>query len=319
LLRAAGVTPRALAFERAERDKLVGADFDQYRTVDGYEGLDVNAHDVPFARLAQAGISALSDSSFQASKRLLWLHAPEPGIPPEGFANLYFEDFEERGLSLVDVPREEWPRLPAVAAGSVSLVDHWMGVLLQEIDAKSDNRPTLIVISAASGRAWMDDYLEESRATGRDKPSETLRDQQVRSPLIIATRHEPRFAGLSSIRSSQFVQPADLLPTLLDWFGGPSTDSGSGRSLFQIPLSDAAPRDAVIFGDEDKSFGIRTKDWTYLTRMSDQNDADDSSCRQLFLKPEDTWDVTDVSTQYPEVCDELQAKLEMIRKGSVAN
>jgi arylsulfatase A-like enzyme len=325
-VRASGVQTRMIVADPDIADQWRDAGIDRVDVVRGHSGLDVLPNDVPFARVVQSACKALREPGFSASNRLLWLHVPEPGLPPEGFADLYFEDFEERGIKLSDVPREDWSRHLAVAAGSASLVDHWLGELLSEVDAVSRQRPTLVMIGAARGRSWMNDFRDASPSIKSDSPADWLRDQETKSPLILSIRNDERAADLSSLRCGRLVQPTDLLPTLHDWFGmEPAARGVDGRSLLREPLTGEPAREFVAFGDEGTRFGIRTGDWGCLMQLgqSDQairpaiqyGDEDWPRPVQLFVKPDDLWDVTDVSTQQPEVCERLVRTLGDFRRG----
>ncbi len=326
LLRGAGVVSHLFAADQATSIPWDVACLDRIVRVAGVDGLDATPGDVPFAKLVQAGGAMLRDPAFAADKRLIWLHAPEPGLPPEGFATLYFEDFEERGLPLTDIPRDEWSRQIAVAAGSMSLVDHWLGELLSQIHSCCPNEPTLVLIGAARGRSWTEDFFAAAPSARADSPADRLRDPETKSPLMLSITGDDRFTELSGLRCPRFVQSTDLLPTLLDWFGASiGAEECEGRSLLADAISDEPARTTLCFSDDDRNFGIRTADWNCLIRLAaaDQvvpvdvcfGDSKWPEQVQLFSKPEDIWDVTDLATQQPEVCEELVRRLSAHRQG----
>lgn len=325
LLSAAGVATHVFVEESSRSIPLHGSGFNQVVRVAGRDGLDAAPADVPFARLVQASSAKVRETSLQSDKRLIWLHAPEPGLPPEGFAALYFEDFEERGMSLADMPRELWSQQLAVAAGSMSLVDHWLGELISRVRAMGQGAPTLLVIAAARGRSWMDDFLSASVVRAHS-PADLLRDQEARTPLLVSVIGDDRFVDLSGIRCGRFVQPMDLYATLLNWFGVEFENLQlEGRSLVREPVSDLADRNAVFFGDDDRSLGVRTASWGCLMRLAEAGlptrdriqfgDKGWPEVIQLFSKPEDVWDVTDVATQWPTVCEQLLEWANQYRTG----
>lgn len=315
LLRQAGVSTE---LRRASSSRLSGWDnlnFDRVVQTAGDDGLDVDPNAVPIARLVQSGVSLLREPT-PATNRLVWLHAPEPGLPPEGFATLYFEDFEERGLPMADVPREDWLKEIAVAAGSVSLVDHWIGELLGQINILSQEQPTLLIITAARGRSCLEGFLAEVPSVRGPAPSDLLRDQEIKSPLFLSIQGGgERFADFNAIRCPHFVQTTDLVPTLLDWFGLPISSGCEGTSLLKEALTVQSTRKQVRFSDDNRNLGIRTNTWNCLVRLAEENrsiaadvcfgDAAWPEVVQLFSKPDDIWDVTDQSTQQPEVCETL--------------
>ena len=118
--------------------------------------LDPKPDEIPFARLVRAAIGTLATTRGTPS-RIVWLHSagvPEPWLPPEGFATLYFEDYEERGCDMTAITRDNWGTHPAVYAGYVSLIDHWLGELLTAVKQSAANEPTLFVFVAARGCDW---------------------------------------------------------------------------------------------------------------------------------------------------------------------
>ena len=306
----------------ASRSQLCGSEslnFDRVVQTVGDDGLDVDPNAVPIARLVQSAVSLLNEPT-PATNRLVWLHAPEPGLPPEGFATLYFEDFEERGMPMTEVPRESWSHEIAVAAGSVSLVDHWIGELLSQINVLSQQQPTLLIITAARGRSYLEGFLAESPAARGATPADLLREQEVKSPLLLSIQGGgERFADFNSIRCPHFVQATDLAPTLLDWFGLTKPSGFEGTSLLKEALSVQSTRKQVRFRDNCRNLGLRTTEWNCLVRLAEENgsitkdvcfgDATWPERVQLFSKPDDIWDVTDLATQQPEVCESLVREL----------
>lgn len=312
-LRQWGVTTELVIAASSRLTSRESAGFDRVAETPGEDGLEVDPKEVPIARLIQAGISLLREPAADGN-RLVWLHAPEPGLPPEGFATLYFEDFEERELPMTDVPREAWPQELAVAAGSLSLVDHWIGELISQI--RLLDQPTLLVITAARGQSWMNGYFAAEPSVRTSSPADLLRDQEVKTPLILSVHGAgEQFADFSGLRCPHFVQTTDLIPTLFDWFGVTRPSELAGVSLLKEAVSVQSTRREIQVSDDDRNLGIRTPEWHCLVRLADANgeipenvcfgDAAWPEQVQLFSKPEDIWDVTDVSTQQPEVCESL--------------
>jgi len=103
-----------------------------------------------------------------------------------------------------------------------------------------------------------------------------------------------------SIRSQALVEPADLWATLLDWWrvdGVPAAPTA--RSVMPIVRQECdALRDrlCVVAGAER---AIRTPAW-YL-RSGDEP--------ELFAKPDDRWEVNDVTSRCQEVVEGLQEAL----------
>jgi len=319
-LHRAGVATYGVAAESARAGEIVSA-CSQVQRTGGRSGLDATPDSVPIARLIQAGKQVLHQTA--GSRRLVWLHAPEPELPPEGFATLYFEDFAERGLPLDELPRADWSGQLAVLAGSVSLVDHWIGELFTALETQTE--PTLLIVTAAAGQPTLMDYRRAAQIRP-GAPTETLAEDSVKCPLILAHFGDGGTEELQGIRCSHLVQSMDVLSTLLDWFEVPEPDSSperTGRSLLRECVASQPSRERVFYRDGDHRAGIQTADWKCLVeqpaaevpeRDVQVGDLDWPAQVQLFSKPEDTWDVTDLASQQPEVCQDLVRELNRFRR-----
>ncbi len=287
------------------------AGIESYLSVEGREGLDAQPDEVPFAQLVKAGLTAWNDRSFAEAHRLLWLHSPGPGIPPMGFDDLYFEDFEERGQSIADLTEQERAGHPAVYAGAVSLIDHWLGELLAGIFEQTPADPLLVIVMAARGHLWH--RIKASRLDSLQIPRPPLCDQLIRTPLILKMLGDDRFNGFESLRSDRLVQTCDLAPTLLEWFGHPQSrtaDSLEPQSWLQELTETVPGRSSVWIGNESGSDAVRTAEWLCVrdrteSRLTNPQVSDQPARVALFEKPEDIWDVSDVASQQPEIVAEL--------------
>ncbi len=327
--------------------------------------LDPKPDEIPFARLVRAAIETLTTTRGTAS-RIVWLHSagvPEPWLPPEGFATLYFEDYEERGCDMTAVTRDNWGTHPAVYAGYVSLIDHWLGELLTAVKQSAANEPTLFVFVAARGCDWtkepgprrefldLDDdespevvgLLTTDLATDDaasaettsipaaftpeaapvrvpqpavPRPTHSLTEAITRTPLFVrlfdGESFDSEFAGT---RSNRLVQTADLTATLLHFFQLPSAPAVTdGRSLLNELNETEPPRDNVCFTDGVGSRGIRTAEWSCL--IQDESLQQEATV-QLFAKPEDYWEVNDLSGQQRDVTATLIERLNAMLPTSI--
>ena len=253
---------------------------------------------------------------------MLWIHAPGPGIPPEGFNELYFEDFEERGQDLSELSNADRSQHPAVYAGSVSLLDHWLGELLAQFSSEVVDEPMLVIVMAATGYAWQ--QIKQSKLTSSSSKAQTLCDQLTQIPLVINISNDKRFLNLKSLRSARLAQTFDLAPTLIEWFNlAPlAVDlSFAGRSWLRELTEDAPSRSMVWYGDGARTKAIRTNEWLCIHDNSielqiDLSQPSPKNQTALFFKPEDIWDVNDVAAQQPEVVAEL---LSQISENSISN
>ena len=299
---------------------------------------DPKPDEIPFACLVKAACNLLATPHEEAS-RIVWLHSagvPEPWLPPEGFATLYFDEYEERGCEMATVTRDNWGTHPAAYAGYVSLLDHWLGELVTAVQAVAQTEPTLLIIAAARGGDWMQLPIEhagqpvidetasplleevvEQRIRVREPiaPREaiSLSDTMTRTPLLLRLFDQGAFASeFAGTRSNRLIQTADLSATLLDYFQLPVTPSLSeGRSLLQELAESHSPREESCFTDGAGSRGIRTAEWSCLVDdAATANEAEPSA--KLFAKPEDIWEVNDVLGQQREIAASLVARLNEI-------
>lgn len=288
-------------------------EFDEVQTVEGREGPAAPPDEVPIAALVKAGIAAWNDDSFRSGSRLLWLHSLAPGVPPSGFESLYFEDFEERGQVVSELNDDERARHPAVYAGTVSLLDHWLGELMHAV-LESTDQPTLLIVTAAQGTLWH--RIEQRSAETSSAWCDALTDQCIRTPLVLSVRHDPRSVELQCTRSKHLTQCQYLASTLIDWFDQasstaerPSNDTSWLRHFQQQTTSTPV----IYVGSNHEVDAVRTTEWLVIRNKSDQSitpQADETASTtaqrvSLFAKPEDLWDVSDVATQNPEVIEEL--------------
>jgi hypothetical protein len=89
------------------------------------------------------------------------------------------------------------------------------------------------------------------------------------------------------------VEPADLAPTMLDWWGLSGwPDQWTGRSLMPAVRGELeGVRDRLCTIGAHAERGIRTPAW-YL-RITERP--------ELFRKPDDRWEANDVAQRCPEV------------------
>ena len=299
---------------------------------------DPQPDEIPFARLVQAAREWLAAPRGEAP-RIVWLHSagvPEPWLPPEGFATLYFDEYEERGCKMASVSRDNWGTHPAAYAGYVSLLDHWLGELVTAVEASATTEPTLLIIAAARGGDWMtlsakqakQPLSEETSSPSSEEELEPrvraieplipreaipLSDTITRTPLLLRRFDQGPFQSeFAGTRSDRLVQSADLSATLLDYFQLPVTQSLSdGRSLLHELAETEPPRELIGFTDGAGWRGIRTAEWNCL--VNDAVSADEAEpVVKLFAKPEDIWEVNDVSGQRRDVAASLIARLNEI-------
>jgi arylsulfatase A-like enzyme len=309
-LRAAGITTELIvANDRCEWHDFLGAD--TITVVHGQVGCDAQPHEVPIAQLVKAGLTAWNGPPSPNRSRVLWLHAPSPGRPPVGFDSLYFDDFEERGQQISSLSEEERSHHPAVYAGSVSLIDYWLGELMNGIETNRGNAPTLLIVMAGQGELWQQVIVTDSE--GKELSTSPLTDQRTRAPLILRLLGDDRFNDFVSVRCDRLVQTGDLAATLIDWFGAeyfPTATSPGGRSWLQEIIQTTPARASLRIRSDDGFEALRTTEWLCIRGQVDATTAASDTSRgfphyDLFVKPDDIWDVNNVAAQQTELAHEL--------------
>src|SRR5262249_9659437 len=134
-----------------------------------------------------------------------------------------------------------------------------------------------------------------------------LHEEFVHLPLIFRL---PR-AEQAGLRIDALTQPVDLFATYLEYLGieRPASD---GYSLWPLIKGDTAHvRPHAISGlavGGGIEWALRTTEFAFLYPVLTAP-GDSPRQAQLYIKPEDRWEVNDVRQHHLELADELQARL----------
>jgi choline-sulfatase len=119
--------------------------------------------------------------------------------------------------------------------GAVSMVDHEVGLILNELERSGKAENTIIVFAADHG-----DQLGEHGLVGKN----VFFEASVRVPMMV------RFPNrIAPGKYSQLIETVDVLPTLLDLCGLPVPENVQGRSLAPLITGNPnrfAPRETVF-------------------------------------------------------------------------
>jgi arylsulfatase A-like enzyme len=335
-LHAWGVSTCLIVESDGGDDSTLAPPFGEVFTERGIDGFDAAEADTPFARLVQRCRLWLSDSARQPGAALLWIKSrgvPSPWVPPQSFGELYLDEF---GLG-ADVAEEteagpeptgsdsaigssdervfgsgadgsiDWRYAAAMYAAYVTLIDRGLGRLLTAVRETPGWEQALLIVTAAAGQP-----LGEHAAIGAEMIP--LRAESLHAPLWIQARGFDQ----AGTRRQALVQTTDVAPTLLDWFRGAApgdmpegrTESDvAGRSLLPLVWNqDVSLPERLVMGHGRAEWAIRTPDFFYAEPGDRWTEAEDSKA-VLFEKPHDRWDQCDVLAQYPQVAEELRARL----------
>jgi arylsulfatase A-like enzyme len=315
LLREAGVTTALLGDDRRVTQHPLAIDFDDLIEIDP-PWQPQNAAEVEQTHFAQCFVQAIEWLREASEPFFLWCHlgglATAWDAPLE-FRRAYWEDDDPEPPTFAEVPEKTLPNdydpdevlgISQAYCGQVTLLDICLGALLEFLRTSPAGQETMLVLTSTGGYP-----LGEH---GRIGPcDEALYNELTHVPLLVRL---PNLVG-ASVRSQALVEPADLWATLLDWWA--VTDrpaSPTATSLLPIIREEAKPlRDRLCVADVGSQRAICTPAW-YLRKTDEA---------ELFVKPDDRWDVNNVQSRCQEVVECLVVALEQyeqaVRSGSAAD
>jgi arylsulfatase A-like enzyme len=171
----------------------------------------------------------------------------EPWDPPKWYRRMYAPDWDgttvpgmaygkDRVTIAENLSEEDLAHLKALYSGQVTLVDRWLGKLLQKIEDLGLYEDTMVVFTSDHGT-----YIGEHNAIGK---TPVLYQEIAHIPLIIKV---PDSMGIKSGRNEAIVQPPDLMPTFLDLAGAEIPNTVQGKSLLPIIRGEIKQvRDAAV-------------------------------------------------------------------------
>ncbi len=190
----------------------------------------------------------------------------EPWDPPQRYVDLYDPGYE--GEEVI-YPRygpcdylsdAELKHMRALYAGEATLVDRWVGTLLGRIDELGLRENTAVIFTTDHGF-----YIGEHGLTGKSIITEAgsgavpLYEEVARIPLII------RLPGQQAGRRQAFVQPPDLMPTILDLARIEIPQTVQGKSLAPIIHGEQQKLRPVALTSPSIVHGVRARRFTTVT------------------------------------------------------
>jgi arylsulfatase A-like enzyme len=186
-------------------------------------------------------------------------------------------------------------QLQSTYAAAVGCLDAAVGRLIDLIDRMGRREDTLLIVTADHGFP-----LGEHGVLGPDTapPHEEL----FHVPLMLRLTGGER----AGTRISALTQPADLGPTIADPFGV----SISGTSLLPLVRGERDMMRPYVVSSAAGSWRLRTPEWV-LVRSGEG----EAGRAQLFVKPDDRWEVNDVAQHHLEWVAYLEGVLWAVRGG----
>ncbi|MGQ9731132.1 MAG: sulfatase [Candidatus Zipacnadales bacterium] len=217
---------------------------------------------------------------------------------------------------------EECTHIRQQYGGLCSVVDKWLGVLLEELRARGYFENTLLIFTSDHGEPlgkgqWGHGIMRKCRPW----PYEEL----AHIPLFI--RH-PQFG--QGRRVAGFVQPPDLTATILESLGLPQMPGTHGQSLLpMVRGEEESIHDFAVSGFHQASWSIRTVDHTLIlwrpeldsSRIPAQSVGASSGpapkrrAPELYLRREDPYELNNIVAEYPEEAIRLELKLRQFMDG----
>jgi len=244
---------------------------------------------------ANAPVDAQSNSPI-----FLWIDSfdpHEPWTPPQEFDRFTDPHYRGKkiilppgGLASANLTPEEIAYVRGLYAGECAYVDHYVGVLLDQLRQSGMYDNSLIILIADHGHP----LAEHGKFL---KGGDRLYDELLKVPFIV------RFPGgqYGGQRLDALASFHDVLPTLLDAIGmGNNLDAFPGKSLLPVVRGEVSEvRQAIIsgyFGAPDRV--IRDKVWSYIRRPAGEPD-------ELYNLRDDPQERTNLVDRYPEQAQRL--------------
>jgi arylsulfatase A-like enzyme len=153
------------------------------------------------------------------------------------------------GFDLRTMTPRDLDRIKSYYYGMVSLNDHYIGAVLEQLKSEGLDRRTVVVFNADHGEMLGDHGLLFKGGY--------FYDEVVHVPLILRAPALP--AGK---RVSDLVETVDLLPTLLELLRLPKSDRVQGRSLLPVIAGEAKERRGrAVFSEFPGTKMVRTREW----------------------------------------------------------
>jgi arylsulfatase A-like enzyme len=194
-------------------------------------------------------------------------------------------------------------RVQLTYAAVIASVDHYLGRLFDQLRQRQLFADVVLVVTADRGLS-----LGEHGLVGDNRLS--LHEEMIHLPLLI------RFpdAAFACKRISGLTQPVDLFATVLDLLNLPIPSCHS-RSLLPLIRGESHQHRAYFCAGrsvgESETWALGTAAWRLLVPNSD---SDGTAARepQLYVKPDDRWEVNNLRAQHLELAEQLETTLRAI-------
>jgi arylsulfatase A len=251
--------------------------------------------------IADEGIQFLKEAQAGPFALFIWFHAPhEPVAAPEDFTRAY---------AAVDDPTKR------TYYGSISLMDHEVGRLLDTVDELGLREKTLVLFTSDNGPETLKRYRGAERSHGSPGPLRGMKlhlyEGGYRVPGIV------RWSGL--IRPGQVsdepICGTDILPTVCDLIGAslPAGRVIDGASF--VPLFSGGPvrRQTPLYWQYDRAIG---GPWRIALRVGPWKLLGDAGLNRfaLYNLADDVGETRDLAAEQPERVRTLTAQMTRLHR-----
>jgi arylsulfatase A-like enzyme len=254
---------------------------------------------------------------------LIWLQLATllpPWELPDEYREAYFQESEDEEEEETEAEEEEtltpltdpqpgavdpnddalFLRLQRSYAGAVSYLDAGLELLFDELRNRGLLDGLLVILTTDHGQP-----LAEHGLVGVHRP--WLHEELVHLPLIVRLPA----AAEAGRRVPALTQPVDLMPTLLEAFGVPPP-AVHGMSLLPLvrgQVEEVRPYACAGLGQGGGvEWMLRTAAWSFLLPIQ-VPEGDAPRHPQLYVQPDDRWEVNNVRQHHLELAEHLEEVL----------
>lgn len=198
----------------------------------------------------------------------------EPFDTPEEWATRYDDSWEGPHLTwppyAIDAYKQgilterDARQIRAQYGGKLSMIDHWLGRVLDSLDATNAWDDTAVILCTDHGH-----YLGDTDVHGRDvwgKPGLPVYKPLGHIPMLVS------WPGVTPTTNDALTTSTDIHATIAEVFGAPVKHTAHGKSLVPILVNEQSQvRDWLLTGVWGREVQIVTNDWRYTRGPSGAN------------------------------------------------
>jgi arylsulfatase A-like enzyme len=190
----------------------------------------------------------------------------EPFDTPEEWATRYDDSWEGPHLTwppyAIDAYKQgilterDARQIRAQYGGKLSMIDHWLGRVLDELDTTNAWEDTAVILCTDHGH-----YLGDTDVHGRDvwgKPGLPVYKPLGHIPMLVS------WPGVVPTTNDALTTSTDIHATIAEVFGAPVKHTAHGKSLVPVLANEQTQvRDWLLTGVWGREVQIVTNEWRY--------------------------------------------------------